>query len=399
MTSSEQDIASFRLWDGSSWEVRGWRGIRNWVQTVYDFWTPFINASVSSDPANVRGSVGGRMNTINNRIDDAIKSGATPKDFESEIANLFAQSWGPCHPESELGQIMIDLSDAFGAESALFAYAIARGHVPPASAQTIEHVRGMFAIAFPGWSGQAAGQRRLATERKNYREATARQSQALDRAEREREERWAALVEQTSSGMVGWARRRSKAWRDTRSRWAAQREHLVAGLEALESTYKEKLALMAPVDYWKSKARRHQDAEFWARLFVILFFAISTPATVAMFGFAAWYLLRFPTENHHAGLYIIVSAGLATSTGIILWAGRLLTKLYLSQHHLRQDAEERAVMTTTYLALTSEKAADDADRSIILNALFRPTSDGIIKEDGGLDASLASLLSRIAARP
>jgi len=83
----------------------------------------------------------------------------------------------------------------------------------------------------------------------------------------------------------------------------------------------------------------------------------------------------------------------------LFWAGRLLTKLYLSQHHLRQDADERATMTTTYLALTAEQAASDGDRTIILNALFRNTPDGIVKEDGGLDPSIAAALGKFLAKP
>ena len=81
--------------------------------------------------------------------------------------------------------------------------------------------------------------------------------------------------------------------------------------------------------------------------------------------------------------------------GLILWVGRLLTRIYLSEQHLRHDAHEREVMTTTYLALTAEEAASDADRQIILNALFRNTPDGIVKEEGGMDPQLATFVTRM----
>jgi Family of unknown function (DUF6161) len=83
---------------------------------------------------------------------------------------------------------------------------------------------------------------------------------------------------------------------------------------------------------------------------------------------------------------------------VAFWIGRLLTKLYLSEHHLRNDAEERATMTTTYLALTSEGAAADADRHIVLSAIFRATPDGIVKDDGPSDASVQGLLSKLLVR-
>jgi len=79
-----------------------------------------------------------------------------------------------------------------------------------------------------------------------------------------------------------------------------------------------------------------------------------------------------------------------------LWIGRLLTRLYLSEHHLRKDAEERRIMTTTYLALMRKEAAGDQDRQVILTALFRNSSDGIVKDDGGsADLGLSALVSRL----
>ena len=113
------------------------------------------------------------------------------------------------------------------------------------------------------------------------------------------------------------------------------------------------------------------------------------------FGFTGFGLLSNPPPANSTALYFIVSGGLATFAGVIFWVGRLLTKLYLSEHHLRIDAEERAIMTTTYLALTNSKAAEDSDRQIILAALFRSTPDGIVRDDGPVDLNLAMILSRL----
>lgn len=399
MAENDGTIANIELWDGSSWTLRGWPAIRRWSQKIEDFWRPFESANVPSDPVNVRGHVFGRLNEALNRLAQAESSGVTPRDFAPDLANLLNQPWGPCHPDSSIGQIMGDLSEEFSVEAALFAYAITRGHAQPVHAQNLEHTRGMLAAAFPGWSGVAGSHKRLANERTSFRNAVVRLSDTMDRAEMSRKDQWTDLLQQSTVGMVGWARRRSNAWRDTKSRWTSHRNEMVNQLDTLEQTYREKLALMAPVQYWNLKATNHKAAEKWARRFVVAFFVLALPSLVTMFGGASWYLLQNVDRATPPGLYIIASAGLATTAGVMFWIGRLLTKLYLSQHHLRQDAEERAVMTTTYLAFTAERAADDADRAIILNALFRPTSDGIVKEDGGLDMNLASLLSRVATRP
>lgn len=113
----------------------------------------------------------------------------------------------------------------------------------------------------------------------------------------------------------------------------------------------------------------------------------------------SWLALGDTTQNKApVALYVVISGGLLLLSTIAFWVGRLLTKLYLSEHHLRNDAEERAVMTTTYLALINEAAASDTDRQIILNALFRATPDGIVKDEGPTDASVQGLLTKLLTR-
>lgn len=109
---------------------------------------------------------------------------------------------------------------------------------------------------------------------------------------------------------------------------------------------------------------------------------------------AATFFLELEADPR-SSVYFVASAGLATVAGLILWIGRLLTRLYLSEHHLRKDAEERRIMTTTYLALMRKGAASDVDRQVILTALFRNSSDGIVKDDGAADLGLSALVSRI----
>jgi hypothetical protein len=70
----------------------------------------------------------------------------------------------------------------------------------------------------------------------------------------------------------------------------------------------------------------------------------------------------------------------------------------MSEHHLAIDSEERAVMAKTYLALTKDKAADEKDRSIILTSLFRPTADGIVKDDAAPELSPGALISKVLSK-
>jgi hypothetical protein len=165
----------------------------------------------------------------------------------------------------------------------------------------------------------------------------------------------------------------------------------------VEAAYLEAMRLQAPVKYWEDKATGHGTKERGALIRLAIFF----PVAIGGMGWAFWksatYLLAHaaqPGAQTPAALYVIITGGLAVLSTILFWIGRLLTKLYLSEHHLRNDADERAIMTQTYLALTKEAAATDADRNIVLTAIFRNTPDGIVKDEGPGDVTLQALLSR-----
>lgn len=61
---------------------------------------------------------------------------------------------------------------------------------------------------------------------------------------------------------------------------------------------------------------------------------------------------------------------------------RLASKIFISHLHLQTDAHERITMIQTYLAmLRNDEAVKEEDRNLILQALFRPSPTGYIKDD------------------
>ena len=85
---------------------------------------------------------------------------------------------------------------------------------------------------------------------------------------------------------------------------------------------------------------------------------------------------------------------LAASITLAIWPIRLVSRSLMSHLHLRLDAEQRVTMAHTFLALSrSDEGFEEADRRLILETLFRPTSSGIVRDDG-LPNTTQSLLSR-----
>lgn len=175
-------------------------------------------------------------------------------------------------------------------------------------------------------------------------------------------------------------------------------------LVALEKTYNDKMALQATVAYWRKKAGGHKAKS--------IAFAIAS----LVCGGGGFYLLDqmgrglflnhqqvagSQQQNAQNGLNALgnISMGevaifIIAATGVV-WLVRLLVRLLLSELHLKNTADERAVMIQAYLSMLRDPkhglTADD--RKVILGVLFRPSPSGLVKEDA-LPHPLLEMLTR-----
>lgn len=166
-------------------------------------------------------------------------------------------------------------------------------------------------------------------------------------------------------------------------------------LKETQKTYEEYMQLKAPVTYWTRKAEQHRSSSSFFAWVLGLYAAAATVILLVFLGCLAIYVIEHVgPERPPSAQVLVVSLGVIVTT-VIFWVGRILTRLYLSQHHLAIDADERATMVQTYLALISNSAATPDERGIVLGSLFRSASDGIVKDDGAPDLSVASLMSKV----
>jgi hypothetical protein len=151
---------------------------------------------------------------------------------------------------------------------------------------------------------------------------------------------------------------------------------------------KSEIALKAPVTYWETKAAEHENRAF--------FFGIAVFILMFLCGVGAFQSLSFVKElvgeggkTNYAGIAVV-----AVLVTLILWMLRLVVRLFLSQQHLGADARERTAMVKTYLALKEAGVApNNGDLTPVLVALFRPSSDGIVKDEA-MPPVLAEILTR-----
>ncbi len=168
----------------------------------------------------------------------------------------------------------------------------------------------------------------------------------------------------------------------------------LARLEHTHAHYTTVMQLKAPVEYWTEKAVEHARKSKVYRWWVVGGFLLGLIALALAYVSALAYVLSdaIPKEAHVAAV-VYVGGLVAVFTTAILWALRLFVRMYMSHQHLTIDSEERAAMLKTFLALSEQSKVTDADRALVLAPIFRPTSDGIVKDDAAPITSLPALVS------
>ena len=162
--------------------------------------------------------------------------------------------------------------------------------------------------------------------------------------------------------------------------------------KALEETYNEQLTLEAPVGYWKGRKEECEKRIKYLRNWVLSLAPVFLGGLWILFSYlmtdAEGAILQTPDLWRYGVLIGTLS--------LMIWPIRYLLKLLSSNYHLRTDAEYRATMVNTFLALLKDSHIEPEHRQYVLEALFRPTDMGIIKEDQ-MQLSLPQLLSRVLA--
>ena len=146
-------------------------------------------------------------------------------------------------------------------------------------------------------------------------------------------------------------------------------------LQDITKTYDEKLALQSSVQYWKDKRKNH------TKMLLVMGAVTVFVASLAggSFVYVAYKYLNITLQDVQLWRLALMIA--ISTFGV--WVTRLSSKIFISNLHLRTDADERVTMIQTYLALLREDSGPtENERQLILETLFRPSATGYINDDG-----------------
>lgn len=149
-------------------------------------------------------------------------------------------------------------------------------------------------------------------------------------------------------------------------------------IEDLEQTFKEKLRLEKPAEYWKKSASKLR----WQG--IVCTGLLIAVVAIGIYGLADFFKLWLQKEEQPINLASIQGAVLFGSiAAIYAFVVRVLSRLTFSSFHLMRDAEEREQLTYLYLSLTEGSEVDKESRDIVLQALFSRSETGLLAQEHG----------------
>lgn len=227
-----------------------------------------------------------------------------------------------------------------------------------------------------------------------------------DEGLKQQEEQKALLqrVDDEIAERIAAAEKKLKELDDEAATKQKQREEEHARLVDL---FENQLRFRAPVALWRRRAEIHkeQSEDSFCYFVGLTIAAILAGATIPYY-FGDYIADSFfqlscdptyPTDcaRVFSAKGPLTVAGILVIMSLLMWAIRLQYRVYLSERHLSLDASEKTAFAETYLAMREGAQVDGKNEAIVLTSLFRPTQDGIIKDDeGSLDFSAVAILAK-----
>lgn len=380
--------------------VRGWDGLFAWLQRERAHWDWLERGGETDLPNNLATNVLNRWDQIFSSLHQLKNQGYQVNQAVNDLQHI-----GP-HGQllvstSTNGAQVLDIRESAGDLAGAFAYAFLLGILQWQSVSRPEGLLGVLLTVIPDMREPSEVTARLKQERSHFRNAIRSGIARLEKEFREREAKFDALVKRGTGLALETLRVRKAEWEEAQERWSDTASDAVSQINSVRDTFLQYMQLRAPVEYWNQKSKEHEAAAVKLRKNLQAYFVVFILLMALAFGISGNFIINQDDRDVSGSItaiYFILSAGLAVLSTIGFWIGKLLTKLYLSERHLKTDADERAVMTKTYLALTKENSSTDSERQIILAALFRSISDGIVRDDGPPDIGLQTIVSKALAK-
>ncbi|MCF1744184.1 DUF6161 domain-containing protein [Paradevosia shaoguanensis] len=154
-------------------------------------------------------------------------------------------------------------------------------------------------------------------------------------------------------------------------------------MKRMEGIYNSKKVLEGPSALWKDvETRANLSIGFSLGAFILL-----TALPLGLIWLNASSIHSFLLEtltSAQPGTSLTAIAVVTAPAFLYGWILRHLSRIFIHNMSLQSDAQYRAVLATTFIGLAEQKSAavTDAERALVLNALFRPSPPNSSNDDG-----------------
>lgn len=384
-----------------------------WIERERLNWEWALEMSDGGVAGNTPSHIQSLFTQHNNFLYNLRVQAARPEELERHMSLMYKENPAAYYySKGEVGQSILAVREELGVEAALLAYAI-MGGVIRFDARDHQHFRLLTLVHNPQLLTAEA---RRSAARASFR-AIVTESEKLVSDQKAKledvEKRFAQIRSDADAFATSQFRRKLRTYVKARRKGWHEARRAIRSIEATDEAFQARMELQAAVSYWANKASKHEGQLATQKATLINYICKGGFGAAVAFVLAFMLMLEMSgvnslpvidltpndTQPLSATPFILIAGFLGTALTALIWAARILVRNYLTERHLIADAEERRVMTMTYLALVNEGAAlPQEDRLVILNALFRQATDASSSDDASYEVAFPALMARLIDR-
>lgn len=343
----------------------------SWIEKEYAVWAWLITRGDSGPIGNISTHLKQLFNHLRSIANSVQNAHLTPQQANNELRQMFASD-PPSYfySQGETGQAILAIRETSGDENAALAYSLLAGAVAFNPRQP-KHFQLLMQASMPSL---LSGETRRSAARASYRGLVS-DLEELSQKHVDELRRFQAAAEGSIASATEKAARQFRRglhfYAIARRRGRRKAQQSIDSIHATEKAFAEQMRLKSAVSYWDKKRENHNTEEA-NRSKILLDFVKASAGIGSIIYFLLFRVMLemsgvnslpwvdlTPTGNTPlpATSFAVIAITLGAMLTGLIWAARILVRNYQTERHLKIDAEERRVMTMTYLALINEGKA------------------------------------------
>lgn len=146
--------------------------------------------------------------------------------------------------------------------------------------------------------------------------------------------------DQATADRASWMTQSEKNWQEILERFNQEGVSSIDSIMNTEKAYKEQMKLRSSVQYWNAQSKKHRDQANWQKA-VLIFYATAV-YLVAYYSVSPFLTfaktMASDLDGKSSAPLLILTGAAVFVVSIVLWAARILVRIYMEERHRVLDA-------------------------------------------------------------